>query len=49
MRVLIVSMAALTALTPVAAGADTLTEAMISAVESNPTLAWQRQRRRAAR
>ncbi|MBN8605945.1 MAG: TolC family outer membrane protein [Caulobacterales bacterium] len=48
MRVLIVSMAALAAsISP--AAADTLTEAMVSAAESNPTLAAQRQRLSATR
>jgi outer membrane protein len=49
MRRLIVSVAALAALMPATAGADTLTEAMISAVDSNPTLAAQRQRLNATR
>jgi outer membrane protein len=48
MRVLIVSMAALAAAISPAA-ADTLTEAMVSAAESNPTLAAQRQRLNATR
>jgi outer membrane protein len=49
MRGLIVTLAALAALTPGAVAADTLTEAMVSAAESNPTLAAQRQRLRATR
>lgn len=51
MRVLIASMAALIAAAPLTApaSADTLTEAMASAVESNPSLAAQRQRLRASR
>jgi outer membrane protein len=49
MRILMVSLAALTALMPATALADTLTEAMISAVDSNPTLAAQRQRLNATR
>lgn len=51
MRVLIASIAALMAAIPLAgaAAADTLTEAMVSAVDSNPTLAAQRQRLRASR
>jgi outer membrane protein len=49
MRSLIVSLAALSALMPGTVSADTLTEAMISAVDSNPTLAAQRQRLRATR
>lgn len=49
MRKLIVSLAALAAAAPGAAFADTLDEAMISAAESNPTLAAQRQRLRATR
>jgi outer membrane protein len=49
MRGLIVSLAALAALMPGAVAADTLTEAMVSAAESNPTLAAQRARLRATR
>jgi outer membrane protein len=49
MRGLIVSLAALAALLPGTVAADTLTEAMVSAAESNPTLAAQRQRLRATR
>lgn len=48
MRLLIVSLAALMAGAPFAS-ADTLTEAMASAVDSNPSLAAQRQRLRATR
>lgn len=48
MRLLIVSLAALITGAPLAS-ADTLTEAMVSAVDSNPTLAAQRQRLRATR
>ncbi len=48
MRLLIVSLAALMARAPFAS-ADTLPEAMVSAVDSNPTLAAQRQRLRATR
>lgn len=47
MRSLIVSLLALAAASPVAA--ETLDEAMVSAVETNPGLAAQRQRLRAAR
>jgi outer membrane protein len=47
MRGLIVSLAALVAAAP--ASAETLAEAMTAAVESNPTLAAQRQRLRATR
>jgi outer membrane protein len=47
MRTLIVSMLALAAAAP--AAADTLPEAMVAAVESNPTLAAQRQRLNATR
>lgn len=49
MRGLIVSLAALAALLPGTVAADTLAEAMVSAVESNPTLASQRARLRATR
>lgn len=49
MRGLIVSVVALAALMPGTVAADTLAEAMVSAVESNPTLAAQRQRLRATR
>ena len=49
MRGLIVSLAALAALMPGTVAADTLTEAMVSAAESNPTLAAQRARLRATR
>jgi len=49
MRLLIVSLAALMAGAPLTAQADTLGEAMASAVDSNPTLAAQRQRLRATR
>ncbi len=49
MRALIVSLAALAALMPGAAAADSLEEAMVSAAESNPTLAAQRARLRATR
>lgn len=47
MKRLVISLAALMAATP--AGADTLGEAMVTAVETNPALAAQRQRLRAAR
>jgi outer membrane protein len=47
MRVLIASMLALAAATP--ASADTLAEAMVTAIETNPTLAAQRQRLNATR
>jgi outer membrane protein len=49
MRGLIVSFVALAALMPATVAADTLDEAMVSAVESNPSLAAQRQRLRATR
>ncbi len=49
MRGLIVSLAALAVLAPGTVAADTLTEAMVSAAESNPTLAAQRARLRATR
>ena len=49
MRGLIVSLVALAALMPGTVAADTLTEAMVSAAESNPTLAAQRARLRATR
>lgn len=49
MRGLIVSLAALAAVLPGTVSADTLTEAMVSAAESNPTLAAQRARLRATR
>ncbi len=49
MRLLIVSLAALVAAMPAGAAADTLAEAMASAVDSNPTLAAQRARLRATR
>jgi len=49
MRGLIVSLGVLAALMPGTVAADTLTEAMVSAAESNPTLAAQRQRLRATR
>ncbi len=49
MRVIIVSLAALAALLPKGASADTLAEAMAAAVDSNPTLAAQRQRLNATR
>jgi len=49
MRGLMVSFAALVALLPGGVAADTLDEAMVSAVESNPTLAAQRARLRATR
>lgn len=49
MRKVIVSLVALAVAMPVTAHADTLTEAMVSAVESNPTLAAARQRLNATR
>jgi outer membrane protein len=49
MRGLIVSLVALAAMLPGTVAADTLTEAMVSAAESNPTLAAQRARLRATR
>ncbi|HYD74118.1 MAG TPA: TolC family outer membrane protein [Candidatus Binatia bacterium] len=49
MRGLVVSLVALAALLPGTVAADTLTEAMVSAAESNPTLAAQRARLRATR
>jgi outer membrane protein len=49
MRGLVVSLVVLAALLPGTVAADTLTEAMVSAAESNPTLAAQRARLRATR
>lgn len=49
MRGLIVSLVALAAMLPGTVAADTLDEAMVSAAESNPTLAAQRARLRATR
>lgn len=49
MRLMIVSLAALTAAMPQSAMADTLVEAMAAAADSNPSLAAQRQRLNATR
>lgn len=49
MRLLIASLAALTAGMPMAASADTLADAMSTAVQTNPSLGAARQRLRATR